>query len=196
MTTFALLSDTHGRHRQVEVPEADVLIHAGDFTRSGGLGDVEEFDDWLAGLPHPTKIVVAGNCDGCCEMNPEAVRRRLTQARYVQDESIEVDGLTVWGSPWQPVFLNMSFNLERGEALAEKWAEMPDEIDILVTHGPPRGILDETSRGEVVGDRELLARVTEVRPKLHVFGHVHESSGREERAETTFVNAACDTASK
>jgi Icc-related predicted phosphoesterase len=196
MTTIVAISDTHGRHRDVEVPEGDILIHAGDFTSSGSLRDIEEFDDWLAGLHHETKIVVAGNCDRCCEHSPEKAGERLTHAHYLQDESVEVDGLHIWGSPWQPKFLNMAFNLPRGEALAKKWAQMPDDLDILVTHGPPAGILDRTSKGEEVGDRELLTRVTEVRPNLHLFGHVHESSGVEERDTTRFVNAACDRKGK
>jgi len=195
MTKIVAVSDTHGRHRRVEIPDGDVLVHAGDFTGSGSLRDVEEFDDWLSQFPHPTKILVAGNCDGICEMSPDQVREALTEARYLEDEALEVDGLNFWGSPWQPVFLDMSFNLPRGEELAEKWALVPDDTDVLVTHGPPAGILDRTSRGEEVGDEELLARVTEVRPKLHVFGHIHESMGVEERRGTTFCNAACNKSS-
>lgn len=196
MTTIVVLSDTHGRHRSVEVPEGDVLIHAGDFTSRGSLKDVEEFDDWLGGFDHGTKLVVAGNCDHVCEQSPQKVRERLTNARYLQDEAVEVDGIKYWGSPWQPVFLNMSFNLRRGEPLAEKWKLIPDDIDVLITHGPPYGILDRTSRGEDVGDRELLARVTDIRPAYHVFGHVHESSGTEKRGSTMFVNAACNARGK
>ncbi|MFB6350860.1 MAG: metallophosphatase domain-containing protein [Bradymonadaceae bacterium] len=195
-TTIVVISDTHGRHRDVEVPDGDILVHAGDFTGAGRLSDVDEIDDWLGGLPHPTKLVVAGNCDRCCERDPDEVRERLTNAQYLQDDAVEIEGIQFWGSPWQPKFLNMSFNLSRGDVLAEKWELIPEETDVLITHGPPRGILDRTSRGEEVGDRELLARVTEIRPTYHFFGHVHESSGVEERGETTFVNAACDRAGK
>ena len=196
MTTIVVISDTHGRHRDVDVPGGDILVHAGDFTGSGRMSDVDEVDDWLGDLPHATTIVVAGNCDRCCERDPDEVRERLTNATYLQDESLEVEGLHIYGSPWQPVFLNMSFNLPRGEALAEKWAQIPEETDILVTHGPPFGIRDRTSRGEEVGDRALLERVTELQPAYHFFGHVHESSGVEERGGTTFVNAACDRKGK
>lgn len=192
MPKVVVISDTHGRHRRVEVPDGDVLIHAGDFTASGSMRDVEEFDDWLSELPHSEKLVVAGNCDAVCERDPDGVCERLSEARYLQDDRVEIEGVTFWGSPWQPVFLNMSFNLPRGDALAEKWADMPEDVDVLITHGPPFGILDRTSRGEEVGDRELLARVTEVRPRFHVFGHVHESSGRETRQGTEFINAACN----
>ena len=196
MPRIVVISDTHGRHRDVDVPAGDILVHAGDFTAGGRLSDVEEFDDWLAGLDHAEKIVVAGNCDRCLEDDPDEARERLTRAHYLQDEALEIDGLTFWGSPWQPEFLNMSFNLPRGEALAEKWALVPDDTDVLVTHTPPYGILDRTSRGQQVGDRELLARVTEIRPDYHFFGHVHESSGTADREGTRFVNAACDRAGK
>lgn len=195
-TTIVVISDTHGRHREVEVPDGDILIHAGDFTGSGTLSGVDNVNDWLGTLPHDHKLVVAGNCDPCCEENPDEVRERLTNAQYLQDDAVEIDGIRFWGSPWQPKFLNMSFNLPRGEALAEKWEMIPDDTDVLITHGPPRGILDRTSRGEEVGDRALLTRVTELRPAYHVFGHVHESSGTEIRGETTFVNAACDAKGK
>ncbi len=190
------LSDTHGGHHQIDVPDGDVLIHAGDFTRSNALRDVEAFDEWLAQFDHPHKIVIAGNCDGCFENDPEKARERLTAATYLQDDGITIEGVDIWGSPWQPTFMNLAFNLPRGEALADKWAAMPEDTDLLVTHGPPRGVLDRTSRGEEVGDRALFKRIQEVDPDLHVFGHVHESSGRERRGATEFVNAACDRADK
>lgn len=189
---LVVMSDTHGRHRDVSVPEGDVLIHAGDFTSRGGLSDVEEFDDWLAQYDHPTKLLVAGNCDGCFEQSPMKARERVTAAKYLQDDSVEVDGLKIWGSPWQPVFLNMAFNVPRGEALAEKWEAMPDDTDVLVTHGPPAGVLDETSRGESVGDEALWQRVRQVEPALHIFGHVHESRGQRDVGHTRFINAACN----
>jgi Icc-related predicted phosphoesterase len=190
------LSDTHGRHRQVDVPEGDVLIHAGDFTGANTLRDVSDFDDWFGQFDHPHKIVVAGNCDGVFETEPQQARDRLDSAIYLQDEGVDLEGIHVWGSPWQPNFMNLAFNLPRGEALADKWADMPEETDLLITHGPPRGILDQTSRGETVGDRALMERVRDVEPDLHVFGHVHESSGREQRGPTDFLNVACDRPDK
>jgi Icc-related predicted phosphoesterase len=192
---LVIVSDTHGRHRRVDVPEGDLLIHAGDFTAGGRMSDVDEIDDWLGGFDHERKIVVAGNCDGCCEGAADAVRARFTNATYLIDEAVEYRGLTIWGSPWQPEFMNLAFNLPRGEALAERWAQMPEDLDILVTHGPPEGILDRTSRGERVGDAALRRRVDEVGPRLHAFGHVHESSGREDRDGTIYINAACNSAS-
>ncbi|QDG49190.1 metallophosphoesterase [Persicimonas caeni] len=194
MTTLVAISDTHGRHRSVDVPDGDILVHAGDFSSFGSEDDLEDFNSWLGSLPHAEKIVVAGNCDHICETSPAEVRALLTEAHYLQDSAVEIAGLKFWGSPWQPIFHHMAFNLPRGEALAEKWAMIPADTDVLVTHGPPHGILDRTSRGQQVGDRALLARVTEVKPTCHIFGHVHESSGMVEQQGTCFINAACNAA--
>lgn len=190
------LSDTHGRHERVDIPDGDMLLYGGDFGHLHSLDGVRRMNDWLAGLPHAHKFVVAGNCDAIWESRRREAERELTEATYLQDKLVEVEGLHIWGSPWQPVFLNMAFNVARGEALAAKWSKMPDELDVLVTHGPPRGILDQTSRGETVGDRALMERVGQVQPRLHVFGHVHESSGVLERNGTIFANVACDASGK
>ena len=187
------ISDTHSLHDDVEVPDGDVLLHAGDFTRRGALEDVAAFDAWLAHLPHPHKIVVAGNHDFCFEDGPARARAHLTCATYLEDSGVQIGEHFVWGSPWQPRFFDWAFNLDRGEALARKWALIPDHTDILVTHGPPHGRLDTTVRGEDVGCEALAARVDVVRPALHVFGHIHEAYGVARTDATTFVNASVCT---
>ena len=190
--TLVCVSDTHGRHRETVVPPGDVLIHAGDLTGDGSLSDVAEFDDWLGTLPHPHKVVVAGNHDWCFERQPERARARLTNAVYLQDEAAVVAGLKFYGSPWQPWFFDWAFNLPRGPELAVKWALIPDDADVLVTHGPPAGVLDRTRRGDHAGCADLLARVRAVRPRLHVFGHIHEAAGTESDGATLFVNACTE----
>ena len=188
------ISDTHARHEAVFIPDGDVLVCAGDFTGHGEKRDVVAFNDWLGKLPHRHKVVIAGNHDFCFEQTPAEARSWLTAATYLQDDGVTLDGVTFWGSPWQPRFFDWAFNLDRGALLAKKWAKIPTGVDVLVTHGPPHGILDRTDRGEPVGCEELLTAVVErVKPKVHVFGHIHEAYGRETRGPTTFVNASnCD----
>ena len=184
------VSDTHGWHRDLAVPDGDLLVHAGDVTRKGELDTVADFDRWLGSLPHRHKVVICGNHDFCFQEQPHAARALLTTAVYLEDNSVTLGGLTVYGSPWQPWFGGWAFNLPRGPELAAVWAKIPDRTDILITHGPPAGILDRTHRGDNVGCADLLARVLEVRPRLHVFGHIHEAAGLLDLDGTTFVNAS------
>ena len=187
------LSDTHLRHAAFQIPEGDLLVVAGDVTGRGSLAELDQVDAWLATLPHPHKVLIAGNHDFGFELDPPAARARIRHATYLQDEEVTLGGLRIWGSPWQPVFFDWAFNLPRGAPLREKWDAIPVGIDVLVTHGPPRGILDRTARGEDVGDDDLLAAVLRVRPRLHVFGHIHEARGAVQRHGISFVNACgCD----
>ena len=184
------ISDTHARHHLSTVPDGDILVHAGDLTSHGDLEDVESFDRWLGTLPHRHKVVICGNHDFCFQNQADRARARITNAIYLEDTGCEIEGLTFYGSPWQPWYGGWAFNLPRGEALAEKWAMIPDRLDILITHGPPEGILDTTNRGDRAGCRDLLLRVWEVKPRLHVFGHIHEAAGRVEIEEMICVNAS------
>lgn len=183
------VSDTHGGHWKLDVPAGDVLLHAGDISTRGTLEAVEDFDRWLGTLPHPHKVLICGNHDFCFERQPDEAVRRITNAVYLQDSGITIGGLKVWGSPWQPWFFDWAFNLPRGPELAAKWALVPPDTDILLTHGPPLGIADTTFRGYAVGCADLLERVRQVRPKLHVFGHIHEAAGVCQSEHTLFVNA-------
>jgi Icc-related predicted phosphoesterase len=188
-----VLSDTHGLHDHVDVPDGDVLIHAGDLTNRGDLEDVARFDAFLAGLPHRHKIVVAGNHDFCFENRRQEARQLLRHAVYLEDEALTLDGVRFWGSPWQPWFYDWAFNLERGPEIRAKWDLIPAGTDVLITHGPPLGHGDLTSRGERAGCADLFDRVGELRPKYHLFGHIHEGYGVTRDGDTTFVNASiCD----
>ena len=187
------LSDTHGHHDEIEVPDGDLLVHAGDFTKRGTLAEVADFDAFLARLPHPHKVVVAGNHDFLFEREPALARATLAHATYLEHDAAELGGLRVFGSPWQPWYRNWAFNLQRGEPLRARWAEVPAEIDLLVTHTPPQGVLDRVHDGTRVGCEELRAALARVRPRAHVFGHIHESYGCElldELPGTRFYNAA------
>lgn len=189
---IAILSDTHGYHHELEIPYADILIHAGDFLMHDELSELVEFNRFLAHLPHPHKIVVAGNHDGVFQRFPQQARQLLTAAHYLQDESVEIEGIKFYGAPWQPRFFNYAFNLNRGVELREKWSLIPVDTDILITHCPPMGIAD-CVRGRHVGCEDLREAVLRIKPKYHVFGHIHEGYGIEQIQETHFINASiCD----
>lgn len=181
------LSDTHDAFRGLEVPPGDLLVHGGDLSRRGRIEEVEASAEWLRSLPHRHKIVIAGNHDFCLEReDPRALLQGLT---YLQDEGCEVEGLRVYGSPWTPAHGLWSFQAERGEPLSSIWQQIPAGVDLLVTHGPPRGILDRHVSGSNLGCEDLRQRVEQVKPKLHVFGHVHESHGTYRSPHTLYVNA-------
>lgn len=183
-------SDTHFYHQQVPLPDGDVLIHAGDFCKSGSLHEVAEFNDYLGLLPHRHKIVVAGNHDWAFENDPEAAQYLLTNAIYLQDQSIEIEGYRFYGSPWQPEFFSWAFNLQRGAEIRQKWDLIPSGLDVLITHGPPQGYCDEIFKGKRVGCEELLKAVQRVQPRYHVFGHIHEGYGQARCGKTLCINAS------
>jgi predicted MPP superfamily phosphohydrolase len=186
------LSDTHGRHDDLEVPEGDVLLHAGDFSKRGGEREIADFGRFLARQPHRHKIVVAGNHDFLCQRQPERARELLGDVLYLDGESATVAGLRVFGSPWQPWFHDWAFNLPRGPALAAHWATAPPELDLLLTHTPPAGVLDRTRHGEHVGCADLAAALSRLAPKLHVFGHIHEDRGLQRLPHGGLAVNACN----
>lgn len=185
---LVLISDTHGKHRQLELPAGDMLIHAGDISRHGEMDTIQDFNDWLAELPFKYKVVIAGNHDFCFETL--VGQKLLTNATYLQDSAIVIEGLKIYGSPWQPRFFDWAFNLDRGDPLKAKWQEIPADTDILITHGPPWGVGDTTNRGVLAGCQDLLERIQEISPKLHVFGHIHEGYGLYQNTPTIFANAS------
>lgn len=181
------VADTH-LYEPEDVPEGDVLIHAGDMLRRGTLEELELFATWLHAQPHRHRIVVAGNHDWCFVRQPEQARRRLGDGVvYLQDAEATIDGVRIWGSPWQPEFYAWAFNLPRGEALADKWALVPAGVDVLVTHGPPHGYGDRTWEGPQ-GCEDLRAALPRIAPALHVFGHIHEDGGAWTEGPTTIAN--------
>ena len=187
------IADTHGLHRSLEIPDGDILIHAGDLTRHGSLDDVLEFNDFLDSLPHPYKIVIAGNHDLCFEKERKGCEELLTNCIYLQDQEITIDGVKFYGSPWQPWFYDWAFNLERGPEIRAKWDLIPEDTNVLITHGPPFGIGDLTARGDQAGCQDLLEVIEKIKPAVHIFGHIHECYGISSNGVTTFINASsCD----
>jgi Icc-related predicted phosphoesterase len=175
------------------VPDGDLLVHAGDLTSRGTVEEVVKAASWLRSLPHRHKVVIAGNHDFLFEQSPGVARGLMDGLTYLEDGEAVVEGLRIWGSPWQPRFFDWAFNLDRGAPIRAKWDLIPAGLDLLVTHGPPLGHGDVTVAGQAVGCADLLDAVRRVRPRWHVFGHIHEGHGITEDGGTTFVNAStCD----
>jgi predicted phosphohydrolase len=184
------VADTHTFERDLgPIPDGDVFVHAGDLCRGGRLDELRVVADWIRALPHAHKIVVAGNHDWCFVREPGPVREILGPAiTYLQDSGAALGGVRFWGSPWQPAYNAWAFNLPRGPALAAKWALIPDGIDVLITHGPPQGIGDQSCVPGRRGCADLLAAVRRVRPILHLFGHIHEDGGFWRHDGVAFAN--------
>lgn len=188
------LSDTHCQMDRVKVPYARMLIHAGDLTFNGSLESISKELGLISVLPHKYKLVIAGNHDWCFD---NILRRRVEEdceklgIIYLRDREITIDGIKFYGSPWQPRFHDWAFNLDRGPQIAEKWAAIPDDTEVLITHGPPYNIGDPSYRGERVGCQDLLARIKNL-PKLqaHIFGHIHAGYGQYEQDGVKFINAS------
>lgn len=191
------ISDTHSLHRRIPgIPDGDVLIHAGDSLGQGTLDNIEELNEWLGTLPHRYKIVIAGNHDWAFQEMPDEARAALSNAIYLEDSGIEIEGLRFWGSPWTPTFMDWAFMLDRGEPLYQKWKLIPENTDVLITHGPPKGVGDEVSFGfkcQNVGCIDLLSRIAKLSLKAHIFGHIHEGYGEYLSGKTRLINASICT---
>lgn len=195
------ISDTHTQAQNIPggIPPCDILIHAGDITYRGEYDKLTKFDDWgsTIKLPQERKVCIAGNHDLTLEGDPEGIGRALFQNwTYLEDESTEVLGLKIYGTPWSPAFYpeNWVFNHARGKQAAECWEKIPEDTDILVVHGPPYGYGDRT-RDKHVGCVDLMNRLHIVRPQLTVCGHIHEDYGTFAAPWGTVVNASSMTAS-
>lgn len=194
-------SDCHGALHEVSSElEGNVLILAGDVLPNihpnkmidalKQEAHLEFLDDLVGKLSIKHTLMIAGNHDWLFQYNREAVKK-LKNITYLEDQEIIIDGVKFYGSPWQPFFLDWAFNLPRdGEEMERKWSLIPNDTQVLITHGPPYGILDKTPGNEDVGCKLLLERVLEIKPKIHVFGHIHNSYGRVEHNGTLYLNVS------
>ncbi len=177
-------------HDKVEIPDGDLLIFAGDMSVCKTVQDVTRFNNFLKTLPHPYKIVVGGNHDHLLAYSPETGRELLQDAIYLQDSFVIIEGIKIYGAPWQPTFNSKACNafaLPRGKTIRKKWDLIPEDTDILITHSPPSGIMDEDG-GVSHGCSDLLERVQHTRPRFHIFGHIHNHNGIETIGKTCFIN--------
>lgn len=193
-TTF--ISDTHTQHRKLNLKGGDLLIHAGDLSSRGYKKELEDFLEWFTAQPYKHKVFISGNHDFCFQDIPQWCKETIQQytddsVHYLQDSGVTIEGYKIWGSPWQPWFYNWAFNLQRGPQLKEKWDLIPRDTDILITHGPPYGFHDFTTYDKKhVGCEELIKAIHEIKPKINVFGHIHEAAGHSIYNDTLFVNAS------
>ena len=201
------LSDTHCRLRKVTIPDGDILVHTGDLTFKGSIEETSQEVRELGRYRDKFKaiVLVEGNHDWLGARHPELMDQMCYDNRItlLRDSGVTIEGLKFYGSPHQPAFCNWAFNLPRGEALREKWALIPMDTQVLLTHSPPMGILDyfEKFNGqkceyelEHVGCADLYNRVMELKDlKLHTFGHIHYSHGQFKIGDTTFINASICT---
>lgn len=205
MKKIIFISDTHGKHDLLtddinaliyQSPvdlDNTIIIHSGDVSNVGKINEINQFTNWFSKFDAKYKIFIAGNHDFAFE----TIRHRNdigisipNGVIYLMDEMVEIDGLKIYGSPWQPRFYDWAFNVDRGDAIAKKWEPITKGLDILITHGPPFGILDDTFQGIRVGCEELYKKVVEVKPKYHVFGHIHYGYGTRQFNDTFFINAS------
>lgn len=200
---IALISDTHCKHKQctIDLSRGDLILHAGDISSRGYEHEIREFCAWYSKLPYDYKVFIAGNHDWGFQDNPEnckAIVESYKNIEYLQDNLLCIGDdydnmIKIWGSPWQPEFYNWAFNLPRkGEELRYKWSLIPEDTDILITHGPAYGILDtvEGRRNDYLGDELLLERIKQVKPKLHISGHIHTGRGYYFDGNTHYFNAS------
>jgi Icc-related predicted phosphoesterase len=184
---ITFISDTHGLHGRLKLNPGTVLIHTGDVTEYGSEDEVADFLFWFSKQPFSYKVFIAGNHDLFLEECSPAKKKKMIPSDiiYLQNSGIEIKGLKVWGSPVTPYFLGMAFNVRQGTEIRKVWNKIPSGTDILISHGPPKGILDNG-----VGDEELLLQVFKIQPAVHCFGHAHGQNGIETVNGTTFINAS------
>ncbi len=198
------ISDTHNKHLELQVPDVDLVIHCGDESTHGNpcMNEPESrrFFDWYAALDIPTKVFVPGNHSTAVEqglIRPD----EFPELRFLVHRAIECNGLKIFGSPYTPRFHDWAYMKKRTQ-LDVVWQSVPDDVDILVTHGPPKGVLDMTRDFESkhliqVGCAALRRHVDErIRPKIHAFGHLHDEKGVSNygmftRGATQFINCSC-----
>lgn len=200
---ISFLSDTHTKYKKTvfDLPGGDLLIHSGDISSMGYSHEVRNFLDWFSKQnQYAEKIFIAGNHDWMFADSPTAVQMLLADypnVQYLQDEACYVGDdpsnlIKVYGSPWQPWFLDWAFNLPHdGWEIEQKWNDIDPDTQILITHTPPYGYGDlVVGRYDHLGCDKLRARIETFKPKIHVFGHIHTGAQYSTNGHTHFINAS------
>ena len=188
---LVIVSDTHGRHDELGILRGDVLIHCGDsgngFSRQSD--DVDGLDAWFGRQEFERILCIGGNHDFDMQARAERGGPVLRNAEYLQDQVHEYRGVRFYGSPWTPELVDWAYYLD-DDALRARWELIPNDVEILITHTPPYGVLDRNTAGRHCGCRELHNRLLDLHPRIHCFGHIHASAGTTYLNGTTYVNAS------
>lgn len=192
MVKIACISDTHNHYPNI--PGCDILIHAGDLTNLGSISEIEKSLSWLSKQDAETIITSGGNHDWLLEKDKHLAKSMCSDygINLLINEGMEVSGLKVWGSPNTPFFCDWAFNSTQ-EELYQYWSMIPEDTDILVTHGPAYGILDRNPGGRHCGCRELLRAINKLNLRYHIFGHIHHEYGSIPLDKYTAINASLCT---
>lgn len=186
---LCFISDTHEQHRWLQIPKCDVLVHTGDhaFQNYGTPGYRElpnllDYSDWCRDLLEQGiikhAVTIAGNHDRAFEdCNAEARAALGSYVTYLQDEGIVIGGKKFWGTPWTPRYYDWGFQLDSDEHAREVWKDVPSDVDVLLTHGPAFGWLDENPNKHKCGCKELERLINRIQPAIHAHGHIHQSHG-------------------
>lgn len=189
---ICFFSDPHGFHYEFELPECDIAICPGDISLRGHRHEVNSFLEWFDKQPAKHKVFIAGNHDYWFDKNhPRSINYKLEDDShldvipegiiYLENSDVTIEGIKIWGSPVTPWFHNWAFNM-LPEDLETFWDQIPDDADIVVTHGPcANTILDKCKSGERVGCPSLTKRIANIRPKILAFGHIHEAYGIDDK---------------
>ena len=205
------ISDTHNKLKDQCFPGGSILIHAGDFTRNGFHQDISNFDSWMSRQSYQRKLCIAGNHEVSLDsklmsqivkngthlryMNFDytQVKGLFKNCEYLEDSSTSVNSYKIYGSPWTIGSTRWGFTIPKEMDHIETWNHIPQDVDILITHSPPYGILDKTEEGINIGSQGLREMVLQIKPIVHIFGHAHESYGYTMVEGIHFINASTCT---
>jgi len=195
------IADIHGKIKQIKISPCDLLLIAGDIAAWNSRiyaqcnWFVFKFANWAKKVPAKHIVAIPGNHDDSCETYRISNINKLLpkNVHLIHDQQVIIEGYKIWGTAWQPQYLNWAFNLPKDE-LKRKFQFIPGDTDILLTHCPPKGICDmpvEAGRGHQ-GSSELMLRILEIQPKplINVCGHIHEGHGEGQIGNTKIYNVS------
>lgn len=199
---ITFFSDTHNAHKFVDIPsDSDMVIFTGDMCGHGNIKECKSFLRWFSELPNKYKVMISGNHDiymdkshyknNGRDYNPKDIIPQ--NIIYLENETVTIEDIKIFGSPVTPWFYDWAFNVNRGEDILEYWNKIEPDTDIIITHGPPQGILDRCMDGSEVGCIDLKNKIDEIKPSIVAFGHIHEAYGIKDIDDVKYINSSIMT---